>query len=63
VQYIAYGGLVSILLTVLKALFPQSLDILPLGGSSISELGIVFGLAVVTATMADLRKSMKNKDE
>lgn len=62
-QFIVLGGAVSLVLTVAKGLFPVQMSFLPLGGSSISELGIVLGLAVVAATLNDLRKSKKNEDE
>ena len=62
-QFIVFGGVLSLVLTVAKGLFPTQLSFLPLGGSSISELGIVLGLAVAAATLADLRKSKEKEDE
>ena len=40
------AGAVLLLLTVTKAVSPGRFRFLPLGGSSISEVGIVFGSAV-----------------
>lgn len=54
-KFIAVGGVSLLLLSVAKGLFPNLLGFLPLGGSSIAELGIVFGLAVAAETISDLR--------
>jgi len=54
-KIIAIGGVVLLLLAVAKGLLPNLLFFLPLGGSSIAEMGIVFGVAIAAATIADLR--------
>ena len=56
-KFIAIGGVVLILLAVVKGLFPTAVHFLPLGGSTIAEMGIVFGIAVAIATINDLRRS------
>jgi hypothetical protein len=55
-KFIAIGGVVLLLLSVAKGLFPIALYFLPLGGSSIAEMGIVLGLATAVATIADMKK-------
>lgn len=57
--YISIGGITLLLLAVAKGLFPIVLSFLPLGGSTVSEMGIVFGLAIAMATIVELR-SKKN---
>ena len=59
-KYIILGGAILIFLTVMKGLFPNTLEFLPLGGSSVSEMGIVFGLAVAVTTLAELWKGKEN---
>jgi hypothetical protein len=56
-KFIVVGGVVLILLSVAKGLLPNVFGFLPLGGSAIAEMGIVFGLAVSAATIDDLRRS------
>ncbi|WP_406737101.1 hypothetical protein [Thioclava sp. GXIMD4215] len=53
---IAIASVMLLLLAVAKGLFPNVFYFLPLGGSTVSEMGIVFGLAVAVATIADLRR-------
>ena len=55
-KYIVCGGVALLVLSVAKGLLPDFLLFLPLGGSTISEMGIVFGLAVAAATIDDLRR-------
>lgn len=43
-KVLAAGGVFLIVSTVLQALAPRSRNILPLGGSPISEMGIVLGI-------------------
>ena len=53
-KLIALGGVVLLLLAVAKGLAPRFFFFLPLGGSSIAEAGIVYGIAIAAATIADL---------
>lgn len=59
-NYIVAGGAVLLLLTAAKGLFPTSLHFLPLGGSTIAEMGIVFGIAVAAATIHEMRSKRKD---
>jgi hypothetical protein len=61
-NFISFAGVVSLLLTVVKGLFPTELGFLPLGGSSISELGIVLGFSVACATVWDLQQKDGERD-
>ena len=45
-RILGVAGGIQLLLTVSKAISPQSFYFLPLGGSTIAELGIVLGVAV-----------------
>lgn len=56
-KFIVVGGVALLLLSVAKGLLPDFFYFLPLGGSTIAEMGIVFGLAVAAATINDLRQS------
>jgi len=56
-KIIAFGGVVLLLLAVAKGLFPSTLIYLPLGGSTISEIGIVFGISVALATISTVGRS------
>jgi len=56
-KFIVIGGVVLILLAVAKGLLPAVFVFLPLGGSTIAEMGIVFGAAVAAATVSELRRS------
>lgn len=53
-KIILFGSVVLTFLTAAKDLFAESLPFLPLGGTSTSEMGIVFGLAFAVATLRDL---------
>ncbi|NKX73954.1 hypothetical protein HGG73_07225 [Rhodobacteraceae bacterium R_SAG3] len=55
-KFIALGGVALLLLAVAKGLGPGLFHFLPLGGSTVSEMGIVFGLAVAAAALNDLRR-------
>lgn len=55
-QYIAIGGVALLLLAVAKGLLPTVFHFLPLGGSTVAEMGIVFGVAVSAAVINDLRR-------
>ncbi len=59
-RIIELGGVVVLLLAVAKALFPDTFVMLPLGGSNIAEVGIVFGIAIACAKLAELSSG---KDE
>ncbi len=50
-QFILIAGAVLVLLTAAKAIAPNTFFFLPLGGSNISEMGIIFGVAVATTTI------------
>jgi hypothetical protein len=54
-RIITLGGVIEILLVVAHALFPSA-QWLPLGGSEIAQLGIVFGSAVATAELVRLSR-------
>lgn len=56
-RFITVGGVVLLLLAVAKGLSPTVFHFLPLGGSTVAEMGIVFGLDVAVATVDDLRRS------
>ncbi|WP_373355608.1 hypothetical protein [Pseudoroseicyclus sp. CXY001] len=55
VKFIAIAGVALLLLAVAKGLLPKVFHFLPLGGSTVAEMGIVFGLAVAAATLDGLR--------
>jgi hypothetical protein len=61
-NFISLAGVVLLLLTVAKGLFPAELGFLPLGGSSISELGIVLGFSVACANVWDLQWKSGGRD-
>lgn len=54
-KFIAIGGVALLLLAVAKGLLPDVFHFLPLGGSTVAEMGIVFGVAVAAATINGLR--------
>ncbi len=45
------AGAVLLILTVTKAVSPRRFRILPLGGSAIAEMGIVFGTAIAVISI------------
>jgi hypothetical protein len=51
-KVIACGGAVLLLLPVLQALAPKVFFFLPLGESTIAEIGIVLGLSVAVQTVS-----------
>jgi len=53
-QFILLAGAVLILLTAAKATAPDIFFFLPLGGSTISEMGIIFGVAVAATTILQI---------
>jgi hypothetical protein len=55
-RFITIGSVALLLLAVAKGLLPDVFHFLPLGGSTMTEMGIVFGLAVAAATIDDLRR-------
>lgn len=55
-KFIVIGGVILLILTIAKGIFSSALVFLPLGGSSVSEMGIVYGLAVAAATISELWK-------
>lgn len=55
-KFIAIGGIALLLLAVANALLPKFFYFLPLGGSTIAEMGIVFGLAIAAQTVEALRQ-------
>lgn len=57
--WMAYGGAALLLMTVAHAVLPNVFLFLPLGGSSISEMGIVLGTCVAAATIAETAKGKK----
>ena len=60
-KFIIIGGVAMIILTVAKGLLPALLFFLPLGGSTIAEMGIVFGIAVAATTLSDLARKTHDK--
>lgn len=58
-RFIGIGGVALLLLAVAKGLLPDVLHFLPLGGSTIAEIGIVLGLSVAVATIHDLKCTEK----
>ena len=54
-KLVALAGAILILLTVAKAIAPELFSFLPLGGSAIAEMGIVFGTAVAIAAILQIR--------
>ncbi|UWQ77945.1 hypothetical protein K3725_11515 [Leisingera sp. S132] len=56
-KFIAIGGVVLLLLAVAKGLLPDVFHFLPLGGSTVAEMGVVFGVAVAAAAINDLRRA------
>ena len=59
---IAIGGVVLILLAVAHAALPGVFHFLPLGGSTIAEMGIVFGLSIALATITEIRRFKDGKN-
>jgi hypothetical protein len=55
-RFIVIGSVVLLLLAVVKGLLPTIFHFLPLGGSTVAEMGIIFGLAVAAAAIDDLRR-------
>jgi hypothetical protein len=55
-KFVALGGVALLLLAVAKGLGPNLFHFLPLGGSTVAEMGIVFGIAVAAAAINDLRR-------
>ncbi|XDA98236.1 hypothetical protein AB1M95_19455 [Sulfitobacter sp. LCG007] len=55
-RFIAIAGVALLLLEVAKGLLPDVFHFLPLGGSTVAEMGIIFGLAVAVATIDELRR-------
>jgi hypothetical protein len=55
-RFIVIGSVVLLLLAVAKGLLPTVFHFLPLGGSTVAEMGIIFGLAVAAAAIKDLRR-------
>ena len=53
-KLVLLSGAVLTLLTVAEAAMPQSASFLPIGGSSISQMGIILGTAVATSTIIHL---------
>lgn len=51
---VAFGGTALMLLTIAHALAPDELSFLPLGGSPVSQIGIVLGLCVALATLVEM---------
>jgi hypothetical protein len=56
---ITIGGIILIILNVAKAALPNLCFFLPLGGSTIAEMGIVLGLASAIAMVFDMRFEKK----
>jgi hypothetical protein len=53
-KIITISGALLIILAVAYAIAPNALPVLPLGGSTISEMGIVFGLAIALSTILEI---------
>jgi len=56
-KFIAFGCVTLLLLAVVKGLLPQVFHFLPLGGSTVAEMGIVLGVAVAAANINILWRS------
>ncbi|MGR3599162.1 MAG: hypothetical protein ACU0FH_01975 [Heliomarina sp.] len=56
-KFITLVGVALLLLAVVKGLFPDLFHFLPLGGSTVAEMGIVLGIAVAAAAISDLRRT------
>ncbi|KAE9628859.1 hypothetical protein [Parasedimentitalea maritima] len=50
-EIVAIGSALLLLLAALKALAPTRMSFLPLGGTTISEIGIVFAVCVALTTL------------
>ncbi|MBL4746189.1 MAG: hypothetical protein JKY08_07450 [Flavobacteriaceae bacterium] len=59
-KYIIIGGAILLLLAVIKGLLGSVAFFLPLGGSTIAEMGIVFGFAVAISAIKNIYE--KNND-
>ncbi|MAX73612.1 MAG: hypothetical protein CMH66_08080 [Nioella sp.] len=55
-KFILVGSAIVTLLTVAAAVAPWTFPFLPLGGSPISEIGVVFGVCFSVATVIELFK-------
>ncbi|WP_157973476.1 hypothetical protein [Tropicimonas sp. IMCC34043] len=55
-----FGSAVLVLLTVAQGAAPDLFGFLPLGGSAISEMGIVLGLSFAAANLWDLLGDRKD---
>ena len=58
-KFMIFGGVVVTLLTAFHAVAPQIFSFLPLGGSSIAEIGIVLSVSFACATLNEMRKKTK----
>ena len=56
-KFMVIGSVVLLILAVAKGLLPNVLHFLPLGGSTVAEMGIVFGIAVSAAMLDELRRT------
>lgn len=53
-KIIGMGSVALLLLGVAKGLMPEALFFLPLGGSTVAEIGIVLGLSASVAMIREL---------
>ena len=57
------GCAVLLLLPVANAIAPQQLPFLPLGGSTIAEIGIVLGICAAIVTIRETLRSEKDEKD
>ena len=51
------GATIALLLVIVEACIPVSREVLPLANSNIAQIGVVFGLSYVGATLLELAKN------
>ena len=61
-RLIRLGSAVLTIFTVLEALLPDVMWFLPFGGSSIAQMGIVFGAAIALSTILELIQGKNDED-
>ena len=61
-KLILFGGAILTLMTVAEAALPSFVWFLPLGGSPIAQLGIVFGTAVALSALFELLRGKNDEN-
>jgi hypothetical protein len=54
------GCSIILLLVIIESIFSYSQSFLPIGGSSISQIGVILGICVVVSQIQDVLKEWGN---